>query len=100
MGHKCCFENSKVVGNSRAAHFTGASKSRGFENATTLRKDEFSKLLERRPPLLAKEFLNILGPIGIHPFLEISFRQRISQEKRGKPAMQETVTHLGILKGL
>ena len=88
------FEYRQIVGNGRPADLTGSGKTGRLKYASALSEQEFSKTLKGMPSFKPEEFLNILGPVGIHPFLEISFGSLLSKEELRHSASQETMSEI------
>src|ERR1700730_8420469 len=80
-----CLKNTEVGCDGWAAYFAGAGKSSCLKDAAALCHDKLGESLERISPLQAKEFLDILSPISVHPFLKIAFRVFLRQKKGGRP---------------
>src|ERR1700730_7435914 len=91
MGDERCLKNAEVVCDGWPAYFAGAGKSSGVKDAAALCHDKLGESLERISPLQTKEFLDILRPISVHPFLKIAFRVFLRQKERRKAAPQKTV---------
>ena len=89
-------QDGQIIGDCCAAHLAGAGETGGFEQASALGHQELEEPLERLPPLQPEQIENVLGPVGIHPLLELPLRKALGQEERGKTAAQETVGNIGL----
>ena len=81
VSNKCRFKRAQVVGNGGTAHFARAGKSGGVKDAAALHHGKFRKSLEGVSPLQTEQFLDVFGPISVHPFLEIALVVFFRQEK-------------------
>ena len=52
---------------------------------------KFGESLERISPLQTEEFLDILSPVSVHPFLKVAFRVFLREKEGRKTAPQKTV---------
>src|SRR5712692_4580630 len=91
MCHECGFEDRKVVRDRSATHFTWTRERRRLKEASALREKQFGELLKRMPTLDAEELLNVLGPIGVHPFLKVTFREGVCQEERRQATTEQSM---------
>src|SRR5205807_8909464 len=98
MDDKRCLKNAEVVCNGWPAHFARAGKSSCVKNAAALCHGKLGESLERISPLQTKEFLDILSPISVHPFLKIAFRVSLRQKEGRKPAPQKTVFKVRLVR--
>src|SRR5256885_1508637 len=69
------FENREIVGDGGPADFARGGKLRGLKNSTALRHEEFEETLKGSAPLQSEKLLDVLGPIGVDPFLKIALRE-------------------------
>src|SRR5437588_10155898 len=98
MDDKRCLKNAEVVCNGWPAHFARAGKSSCVKNAAALCHGKLGESLERISPLQTKEFLDILSPISVHPFLKIAFRVSLRQKEGRKHAPQKTVFKVRLVR--
>src|SRR3984893_16717964 len=98
MGDERCLKNTEVVCDGWAAYFAGTGESSCLRDAAALCHDKLGESLERISPLQAKEFLDILSPISVHPFLKIAFRVFLRQKKGRKAAPQKTVLEVRLIR--
>src|SRR5436309_11290854 len=94
-------QDSQVVRDRGTADLARTRKPSGLEDASALSQDQFSEFQERVPPTQAEQLLDVFGPVGVHPFLEVSLRELFRQKKRRQPAAYEPVLQirqLGVLE--
>jgi len=94
MGNESGLEDFQVVSNRSATDFAWPRKSRCLENPAALRKQQLGEPLERIASLQPKQFLDVLRPIGVHPFLKVTLGQFAGEKKRRQPAPQETAPQI------
>src|SRR5215469_3538106 len=94
MRNKSGLQNPQIICDRRTAYLTRPGEPRRLEDATALRKDEFSELLKGIPPFQTKELLNVLGPVGVDPFLKVSFFKIFRQEERRQSSAHEPVVQV------
>ncbi|HUT87258.1 MAG TPA: hypothetical protein VMX15_04145 [Candidatus Heimdallarchaeota archaeon] len=84
----------EVVADGGTGYFTRSSKAGRLEDATALRNQQLNKLLERGASFQTEQLLNILRPIGVHPFLKVPLRQTLGQEELRQPSTQEAAVEI------
>src|SRR5437764_10022398 len=89
MRDQGCFQYLEVIADGGTAYFTRRGKSCGLEQSAALGHHQLRKLLKRRTSFQAKKFLDVFGPISIHPFLEITLRKNFSEKKGRQSSPQE-----------
>ena len=98
MDDECLFKNLQIIRNGRLRHFARLGETLRLEHPARLDHQQFSEFQERMAAFQSKQFLDILGPIGVHPLLIVSLRQRVGQKERGQSAPQESVFQVGFAK--
>src|SRR5712691_10673448 len=94
MHHEGRLQHGQIIRDRRAADLTGAGEFGSFKDPAALRHEEFGKFLERVTSLQPKEFLHVLRPIGVHPLLEVPFREVFSQEERRQTTVEEAMVEV------
>src|SRR3984893_18667396 len=97
MRDERCLKNAEVVCDGRPAYFAGAGKSSCLKDAAALCHDELGESLERISPLKTEEFLDILSPISVDPFLKVAFRMFLRQKEGRKSAPQKAVLEVRLV---
>ena len=98
QGHGGSFEDGEIVRDGGAADFARRGESGRLKNAAALGQEKFYESLEGSAALEAEEFLDVLGPVGIHPFLEIALGRFRRQEEGREAAMQQAMQEVGVAK--
>jgi hypothetical protein len=98
MCDKRSFEHSEIIGDCCPTDLARAREPSCLEYASTLYQKEFYKPLKRSSPFQAKQLLNVLRPVGINPFLEVSIRNILGKKERGEPTAQEPVVEIHVLE--
>src|SRR5271157_65341 len=87
VGYKRRLQDLQISTDCRAAHCTGTRKAGSFKDPAALGQHQLDELLERTAALQPEQFLDVLGPVGVHPLLKITLGELISQkERRQSPA--------------
>lgn len=90
MDDKRGLKDGEVIADCRPARLTGPRKFRRFEDSSALREQKLGEPLEGKSPFQPEQFLDVFGPIGVHPFLKLPFRVLLGEEKRRQPASVQT----------
>src|SRR5215468_8561864 len=98
VGDVGCLKDAKVVCDGWSAYFARAGQSACVKDTPALCHDKFGETLERVLPFQAEQFLDILSPVGIHPFLEIAFWMFLRQKERRKTALKKAVLEVGLVR--
>src|ERR1700730_9925620 len=91
MRDERCLKNAEVVCDGWPTYLARAGKSSGVKDTAALCHDQLSESLERISPLQTEEFLDILSPVSVHPFLKVAFLVYLRQKEGRKAAPQKTV---------
>ena len=87
-------EDGHVVGDRRAAHLAGPGEGGGLEDAPALGQEELDQPLKRVAPFEPEQLENVLGPVGVQPFLKIALGKLAGQEEGRQPAPQEAMVEV------
>src|SRR3972149_4627083 len=91
-------QHRQIVGNCGAPHLAGPGEGRRLKYPATLSHQQLSKLLKGAAPLQPKELLDVLRPVRVHPFLELTLRERAGQKEGGETSVQEPMMEFGSVK--
>src|ERR1700676_4696583 len=86
-----CLKNAEVGCDGLPGYLARGGKSSCVKDAAALGHDKLSESLERISPLQTEEFLDILSPVSVHPFLKVAFWVFLRQKEGRKAAPQKTV---------
>lgn len=95
MRDKRRFQNRQITGYRRAADLARTRIARGLKDPPAVGQQQLDEFLKRVTAFQAEQLLDVLGPVGVHPLLEIGLRQRLGQKKGRQPAAQESMGQRG-----
>src|SRR5258708_9404951 len=98
MSDERCIKDGEVVCDGWPAYLARAGKSSCVKDAAALCHDQLSESLERISPLQTEEFLDILSPVSVHPFLKVAFRVFLRQKEGRQAAPQKTVRYVRLVR--
>src|ERR1039458_137651 len=75
VNHESGLHHIQVIRDRCVAYAAGLAEFGCLKDSAALNHQKFRELLEGTSSLQAKKFLNILGPVSIHPFLEVPLRK-------------------------